>query len=175
MLYRRTKISGASYFFTINCADRKGKLLIERIKELRAAFSVVQSKHSFKTDAIVILPDHLHMVMTLPPGDTNYPLRWNLIKGNFSRAIEHSETISKARMHKRERGIWQRRFWEHLIRDEHDYEQHINYIHYNPVKHGYVGDPVDWRFSSIHRYIARGVISPGWTVGVESLDGDFGE
>ena len=97
------------------------------------------------------------MVMTLPENDGNYSQRWNLIKGSFSRQIEHFERVSVARQNKRERGIWQRRFWEHLIRNELDYSRHINYIHYNPVKHGYVSNPTEWKYSSIHRYIKAGI------------------
>lgn len=97
--------------------------------------------------------------MTLPEGDSNYSTRISLIKSNFSRQIDRTETISKYRVNKRERGIWQRRYWEHMIQDTKDYEHHINYIHYNPVKHGYVLNPAEWRFSSIHRFIKHEILS----------------
>ncbi|PNT85618.1 REP-associated tyrosine transposase [Coxiella burnetii] len=114
------------------------------IDQLRLSFSQVKLNHPFKIEAIVILPDHLHMIMTLPENDAKYSQRWNLIKGYFSRSIEKNERISMSRKSKRERGIWQRRFWEHLIRNEDVFEKHVNYIHYNPVKHGCVENPMDW-------------------------------
>ncbi len=101
---------------------------------------------------MLLLLCHLHILMTLPEGDTNYPQRIGLIKSHFSRQIEKNEIISKSRNNKRERGIWQRRYWEHVIKNENDYEKHFNYIHFNPVKHGYVDDIFDWKYSSIHRY-----------------------
>jgi len=134
MRYRRFKHPGGCYFFTVNLLDRKRTYLTEYIDQLRKAFSKVKIAHSFEIDAIVILPDHLHAMLTLPLGDAEYSQRWNLIKGCFSRGIGRIEEISSSRQNKRERGIWQRRFWEHMIRDDRDYERHINYIHYNPVK-----------------------------------------
>lgn len=175
MHYRRTNIPGMCYFFTVNLAERKRTLLIDEISKLKAAFYKVKHKNPFQIDAIVVLPDHLHMIMTLPVGDSNYSQRLNLIKGNFSRQIASKEKISLSRRKKRERGIWQRRFWEHLIRNEDDYERHINYIHYNPVKHGYVKIPADWRYSSIHRYIAKGILSPNWASEEDFFDSGFGE
>ena len=144
-------------FFTVTLQNRKSNLLIDQIEKLRFAFRSVRCRYPFDIDGVVILPDHLHMVMTLPENDGNYSQRWNLIKGSFSRQIEHFERVSVARQNKRERGIWQRRFWEHLIRNELDYSRHINYIHYNPVKHGYVSNPTEWKYSSIHRYIKAGI------------------
>ena len=114
---------------------------------------------------MVILPDHLHAIWTLPPGDADFAKRWMLIKTAFSRALPKHENINQSRKSKRERGIWQRRYWEHLIRDELDYERHVDYIHYNPVKHGYVDKAVDWPYSSIHRFIKNGIISSDWGVG----------
>ncbi|MHB1221983.1 MAG: REP-associated tyrosine transposase [Gammaproteobacteria bacterium] len=175
MEYRRLIQPGASYFFTVNLANRQSNLLIEKIDQLKLAFNEVRSRHPFKLNAIVILPEHIHAVMTLPKNDSNYSLRWSLIKGSFSRKIESIEKVSLSRKKKRERGIWQRRFWEHLIRDDNDYEKHVNYIHYNPVKHGYVKSPVDWRYSSIHRYIAKGILPSNWSCYVESLDENYGE
>ncbi len=116
-------------------------MLIDNINQLRYAFRTARDYHPFTIDGIVILPDHLHMVMSFPREDGDYSLRWNIIKGIFSKQIKTTESIGVSRKSKRERGIWQRRFWEHLIRDESDYEHHINYIHYNPVKHGYVITP----------------------------------
>jgi putative transposase len=175
MYYRRIFIPNTTYFFTENLAERKRKLLIEQVDLLRSAFKIVKARHPFTIDAIIILPNHLHMIMTLPEGDSNYSQRLNLIKGSFSRSIDNSENISDSRKKKRERGIWQRRFWEHIIRDERDYENHINYIHYNPVKHGYVKKPVDWLYSSIHRYIAQGILTPDWATEPNFLEMKFGE
>ena len=106
--------------------------------------------------------------------DADYPTRWRLIKSTFSRALPQSERISTSRRKKGERGIWQRRYWEHLIKDEKDFERHVDYIHYNPVKHGYVQSPVDWPYSSIHRYIHKGIIPSDWAVN-GNLEGCFGE
>ena len=162
MRYRRVLLAGATYFFTLNLQNRSSNLLLERIDALRFAFRKVQQHHPFYIDAVVILPDHWHMMMTLPQGDFGYAKRLSLIKATFSRQIAPNETISESRQKKRERGIWQRRYWEHLIRDTTDYEHHIDYIHYNPVKHGYVKNPVHWRYSSIHRFISEGVMDESW-------------
>lgn len=144
--------------------ERKRRLLTEHIEDLRDAFRKVEQAHPFHIDAIVILPDHLHALWTLPEGDDDFSLRWRQIKSAFFRAIGTGERISKSRTQKKERGIWQRRFWEHLIRGERDFSNHLDYIHFNPVKHGYVTKPDDWAYSSIHRYIFLGVYSPGWTI-----------
>jgi putative transposase len=175
MHYRRAIIPGATYFFTVNLHDRKSDLLIKKIDALHYAFRKTLHHHPFSIDGIVILPDHLHIVMSLPKDDGNYSLRWNLIKGTFSKQIHPFENVTNVRKNKRERGIWQRRFWEHLIRNDEDYEHHINYIHYNPVKHGYVTNPVEWEYSSIHRYIQEGTISKDWTCNKEINILRFGE
>ena len=117
--------SGSHVVFTVNLAERRGnRLLVERIDVLRTAFRNVRARHPFHTEAIVILPDHLHCVWTLGPGDTDCSTRWSLIKGHFSRAIEKGERISQSRAKRGERGLWQRRFWEHLIRDQADFNRH---------------------------------------------------
>jgi len=156
MQYRRADIKGASYFFTVNLANRKSTLLVDEIEKLRHAIKTVKQRHPFKIDAIVIMPNHLHAVITLPVGDNDFAKRWMLIKASFSRQIPIGEEVSLSRASKRERGIWQRRYWEHLIRDDNDYQTHINYIHYNPVKHGYVEKAVNWPYSSIHQHIKNG-------------------
>ena len=120
-------------------------------------------------DAVVVLPDHLHAIWTLPPGDTDFSMRWNLLKGHFSRAIETGERISASREKRRERGLWQRRFWEHLLRDQEDFNRHIDYIHWNPVKHGWAKQVSDWPYSSFHAYVTRGVYPENW-----GCDGQFG-
>ncbi len=162
MRYIRARVPGAVYFFTVNLADRKHGILIKEISVLRNAISATKTKYPFKIPAYVILPDHLHLMMSLPENDHDYSIRWRMLKGFFSKQIQRSELISTARKKKRERGIWQRRFWEHLIRDEKDYEHHVNYIHYNPVKHGYVKKASDWKYSSIHSYLQKGIVSEDW-------------
>ncbi len=160
--YRRSDIAGASYFFTVNLADRSSCLLTEQIALLRNAFEYVQSRHPFTIDAIVILPDHLHAIWTLPAGDKDFALRWRLIKTTFSRNVPHGEYRSASREEKGERGIWQRRYWEHMIRDEQDYARHVDYIHINPVKHGWARQVSEWPHSSFHRYVRAGILPGGW-------------
>ena len=162
MNYRRVFVPGASYFFTLTLQDRRSDLLICKIKELRTAFQQVMKSWPFTIDGIVVLPEHMHMTMTLPPDDANYSQRISFIKSAFSRQLEPIECINSSRSTKRERGIWQRRFWEHLITDEQDYERHLDYIHYNPVKHGHVTSPSQWPHSSIHRYIKAGFLPANW-------------
>lgn len=125
-------------------------------------------QYPFKIEAIVILPDHLHLIMSLPQEKGDYSLRWNFIKGSFSKQIIHNKGISNYQKNRRERGIWQNRFWEHLIRDEMDFENHVNYIHFNPVKHGYIKRARDWQYSSIHKFIKNGIIEQDW-----GYDSDF--
>ena len=175
MRYRRTDVAGATYFFTVNLAERHRTLLTEHIALLRTVMHGVKQRHPFHVDAMVILPDHLHCVLTLPEGDADYPLRWALIKAGFSRRIPRTERRNSSRLDKGERGIWQRRYWEHMIRDERDYARHVDYIHFNPVKHGYVQRAADWPYSSIHRYITAGILTRDWGVGDVKEGGEFGE
>jgi Transposase and inactivated derivatives len=137
-------------------------LLVDRIDDLRTAVSVVKQRHPFDIVAWVGLPGHLHAVWTLPEGDGDCATRWMLIKAGFSRAIPKGERIRATRRRKGERGIWQRRFWEHLITDEDDLRRHVDYVHINPVKHGYAARAADWPFSSIHRCIRRGEMPEDW-------------
>ena len=161
--YRRPTVPGATWFFTVNLAERKGNsLLVDEVGALRSAFREVQAAHPFRIEAVVILPDHLHCIWMLPPGDSDFSTRWGLIKGNFSRAIVNGERRSDSRQKRGERGIWQRRFWEHLIRDEDDFRRHADYIHWNPVKHGWVNKVADWPHSSFHTYLSRGVYEENW-------------
>ena len=161
--YIRAYQPGGTFFFTVNLAERTGsRLLTERIGLLREAFRTTRRSHPFRIEAIVILPEHLHALWTLPPGDSNYSMRWSLIKARFSRSIESGERRSGSRLRRRERGLWQRRFYEHVIRDEEDFARHVDYIHWNPVKHGWVERVVDWPYSSFHRYVRRGWLTPDW-------------
>ena len=163
-MYRRIWIDGAVVFFTVNCAKRGADgLLTANIDLLRSAFRKVMRDRPFVINAIVVLPDHLHCIWTLPDDDHDYAMRWRLIKGHFSRALpEDSEARSSSREKRGERAVWQRRFWEHHIRDEKDYYHHLDYIHYNPVKHGYCEYAREWQYSSFGRYVQAGVYSPDW-------------
>jgi putative transposase len=164
MRYRRANVSGGTYFFTVNLANRSSGFLTDHIELLRNAVRAIQQSHPFKIVAMVVLPDHLHAIWQLPEGDSNFALRWSLIKAKFSRAIPKVEAIDASRKMKRERGIWQRRYWEHQIRNDEDLEKHVAYIYNNPVKHGYVKRAADWPYSSIHRAIREGVINENWGV-----------
>jgi putative transposase len=176
MQYRRSNIDGGTYFFTVTLAKRSCRLLVEHIDVLRDAFKLVKQRHPFRIDAIVVLPDHMHAIWTLPPGDADYPTRWMLIKAGFSRRLPKDERVNASRRRKGERGLWQRRYWEHTIRNEDDFRRHIDYIHYNPVKHGHVSRPADWVHSSIHRYIRNGILPENWGAAIVFVDdGEFGE
>ena len=176
MRYRRADVTGGTYFFTVNLAERKRMLLVDHIDVLRTVMQKLKSRHPFHIDAMVVLPDHLHAVWALPEGDADYPIRWTLIKAGFSRCLPKDERRNRSRIAKGERGIWQRRYWEHLIRDERDYARHVDYIHYNPVKHGLVKCVKDWPHSTFHRYLKNGVYAETWA-GIPAIDGDgeFGE
>jgi putative transposase len=173
--YRRNFVPGGSYFFTVNLADRRLRLLTQRVEFLRAAFRYAQKRHPFAVEATVILPDHLHAIWTLPDGDSDFALRWRLIKTEFSRALPMREEISKSRTDKGERGVWQRRYWEHTLRDEKDFERAVEYIHFNPVKHGHVGRVRDWPYSSFHRMVRQGIYPEDWAGDVAGDAKDFGE
>ena len=139
----------------------------ENVSLLKEATKYVMDRHAFKLDAYVILPDHLHCVWTLPEGDNDYSNRWMLIKSYFSRKcdLKYKPPVSDSRIRKKEQAIWQRRFWEHQFRDEADFARHIEYIHYNPVKHGLVDAPFKWAYSSFHRYVKEGVYEKEWASG----------
>ena len=128
----------------------------------------------FQIDAFVVLPDHIHTIWTLPPGDTDFSLRWRLIKQRFSRSIPPGERLSPVRLARGERGIWQRRFWEHLIRDDADFQRHVEYCYINPLKHGLVRRVCDWPYSSFHRDVGAGLVPQDWA-GEIAITGDFGE
>ena len=167
--YRRLRLKGGCYFFTLALAERRSRLLTENIQILRTAFREVKDAHPFSLEAVVILPDHLHCIWRLPFDDDDFSNRWRQIKAAFSRRLPKTERRNKSRMNKKERGIWQRRFWEHAIRDDLDYQRHVDYIHYNPVKHEYVTRVVEWPFSSFHRFVRFGRYSNDWS-GLELKD-----
>lgn len=167
--YRRSLIPGATYFFTVTLADRQSNTLLENIDLLRSSYQRVTQAYPFTTLAIAIMPDHLHAVWQLPPNDSDYSKRWSVIKAGFSKHLPANELRSQSKINKREKGIWQRRFWEHQIRDERDLQQHIDYVHYNPVKHGLVDRVQDWPYSSFHQYVQRGELPIDWAGGVSTL------
>jgi putative transposase len=169
MHYQRAHAPGGTFFFTVNLADRSSRLLVERIDALRDAVRVVKQRHPFEIAAWVVLPDHMHAVWTLPPDDADFSTRWMLIKAGFSRAIDRGESIRRSRVSKGERGIWQRRFWEHQIGNEVDLANHVDYVHINPVKHGHTACASDWPYSSIHRYIRQGHLSADWACDPDEL------
>ncbi len=162
MHYRRATVDGGTFFFTVNLAHRQADTLVRHVDTLRRVYAQVRQRHPFTTIAIAVMPEHLHALWQLPPGDADYATRWALIKAGFSRQLPPGERISASRASKGERGIWQRRYWEHQIRDEADLQRHADYIHYNPVKHGHVQAAADWPYSSIHRYIRQGLLPPHW-------------
>ncbi len=158
--YRRVWVPGGTYFFTVNLLRRDRRLLLEHVDVLRAAFRHTRAEYPFDVLAIVVLPEHLHCLWRLPANDADNATRWRSIKSMFSRAIPveecRSERRSERRVAKGERGIWQRRYWERLIRNEGDFTAHVDYIHFNPVKHGHAAQVADWPYSSFHRYVRRG-------------------
>ena len=161
--YRRLWCPGGTYFFTVVLLGRRGnRLLVDHVDVLREAVAHVRATHPFKIHGWVVLPDHLHCVIELPPDDADFPMRWRLIKARFSRNLPAAEHRSVSRLARGERGIWQRRFWEHLIRDEADFRAHMDYLHYNPVKHGHAKSVREWPHSTFHRYVEAGVYPPDW-------------
>jgi putative transposase len=157
----------------VTLARRGDDLLVQRIEDLRVAWRQTARAMPFRCDAIVVLPDHLHAVWTLPPGDGDFSTRWKMFKAGFTQVTGLSGPRSDSKRTKGERGIWQRRFWEHTIRDEADFVAHVAYCWGNPVKHGLVARAAEWPYSSIHRDIRAGRVSPEWSGGL--ADGQFGE
>ncbi len=175
MRYRRADAAGGTYFFTVNLAERNSDILVRHMDGLREVIKKVKEDHPFSIVAMVILPEHLHTIWRLPSGDADYPARWSLIKAGFSRRLARTERIRASRQAKRERGIWQRRYWEHQIRDEKDLARHVDYIHYNPVKHGWVSCPVDWPHSTLHGFIERGMARVDWGGAADHEGCEYGE
>ncbi|MEM1194354.1 MAG: transposase [Pseudomonadota bacterium] len=149
--YRRIFVPGGEFFFKVNLLDWRQSWLTENINALRAAYGYVQRRHPFETVAIYILPDHKHCIWRLPPDDDNSPMRWRLLKSGFSRSFLR-RSDSRAGRRNGESGVWQRRFWAHCVRDDEDLSRHIDYIHWNPVKHGLVEDPNDWPYSTYREW-----------------------
>lgn len=172
MRYRRVFVQGGMYFFTIVTYERRK--LFERednIELLKNAMEYVRQRHPFITIAQVILPDHMHAIWELPENDSDYPMRWYLIKSHFSRNYGRlSGELPSIRINKGEKTVWQRRYWEHFIRNESDLDNHIDYIHYNPVHHGLVKTPSEWGHSTFFQYVQEGRYSEDWTMELNDND-----
>ena len=147
--------------------------MVDRIDELRRALLSVMHERPFRVEAMVVLPEHLHALWTLPPEDDDYPGRIRALKSRFTRSAAAAGVIMR-RNTKGEYDLWQRRYWEHTVRDDRDFEKYIDYIHWNPVKHGYVTHVADWPHSTFHRFVARGVYPHNWAGG-DTDSGSFGE
>ena len=196
MQYRRTFVPGGTYFFTVVTAWRRRLFCDEGTVDLvRQAFRHVKAQRPFTVNAMVVLPDHLHCIWTLPTADEDYPTRWRLIKtwvtkrypcgrpqaSRPSRRLDSSEKqsdyaplIRPTTSRRQKPVVWQARYWEHLIRNEEDYRQHVEYIHYNPVKHGHVPRPWDWPHSSFRQYVQEGLYPREWGDTAPLLDEKIG-
>jgi putative transposase len=172
--YRRNFLPGGTYFFTVTLADRRSAALFDHIDALRAAFRVARRERPFAIDAVVILPDHLHAILSLPPNDADFSGRWRRIKGHFSGALIEAG-IELNRSPNGDLALWQRRFWEHTIRDESDFSRHADYIHFNPVKHGLASRVRDWPHSSFHRHVREGLLPVDWAGDAREDGAGFGE
>jgi putative transposase len=163
--YRRYRVPGGTYFFTINLLQRRSDLLTRHIDVLREAVRRTRLERPFFIDAWVVLPEHMHCIVTLPEGDSDFSNRIKAIKIRFVRNIPTTERRSRTRIARGERGIWQRRFWEHAIRNDADYARHMDYVHYNPVKHGHVVFARDWPYSTFHRLVKADLYPADWSTG----------
>ncbi|PKM44684.1 MAG: transposase [Gammaproteobacteria bacterium HGW-Gammaproteobacteria-1] len=166
--YRRAWRQGGTYFFTVNLLERHRTLFTDHIDLLRNVVGDVRRRFPFTIHGWVVLPEHLHCVIELPAGDSDFPLRWRLMKSGFSKQLPRVERRSDVRVRRGERGIWQRRYWEHLIRDEADFTAHMDYVHYNPVKHGLVRCVSEWPYSTFHRLVSQGVYPSDWAGGLHA-------
>jgi putative transposase len=173
--YHRAKIPGGVFFFTVTLADRRSDLLVRHIDRLRATYRAVKQRYPFETVAICNLPDHVHAIWSLPEGDSDFSLCWSLIKSGFSRGLPRAAIRSASKVAKRETGLWQRRYWEHAIRNDADMARHVDDIHFNPVKHGHVTRVCDWPYSSFHRYVAQDILPLNWGGDTRDMPGEFGE
>jgi len=173
--YRRDLTPGGTYFFTVALRDRTSELLVERIDELRHAVLETLRRMPFEAIAWVVLPEHMHTLWKLPTDDADYSKRWRMIKTRFSRRVEPPSSRTQSQARRSEKGIWQRRFWEHRIRDDHDLQTHLDYIHFNPVKHGHCERAIDWPHSTFHRWVAKGHYPSDWGISEAAFRGRFGE
>jgi putative transposase len=172
--YRRAFVPGGCWFFTVNLLERRKTLLVDCIDSMRESVAQTRRKYPFEIDAFVVLPNHIHAIGTLPPADTDFSTRWRLIKTSFAKSLPKQERRGAIRKARGERGIWQRRYWEHMIRNDADFARHVEYCYINPVKHGLVTRVRDWPHSSFHRDVERGIFPLDWA-GDVSVTGEFGE
>lgn len=173
--YRRNFIPGGTYFFTLTLKSRRKQLLTEHIDLLKQALRSVKQRYPLRIEAIVVLPEHLHTIWTLPDNDTNYPRRIRDLKSHFCQGLNRIGVAFPCNP-KGDYNIWQARYWEHTICDEYDLRAHIDYIHYNPVKHGYVAKVSEWPYSSFHQYVREGVLEEDWGGKIlNNISGKFGE
>ena len=181
MIYRRAFVEGGSFFFTLVTEKRRPIFLSdEAVDVLRASFRTVQQKRPFSLDAVVVLPEHLHCIWTLPDGDSDFATRWAMIKRKVSLACasqyKREDWITPSKRKHRESTIWQRRYWEHQIRDDGDFVRHVDYIHYNPVKHAHCERAALWPYSTFHRHVKQGIYPVDWgTADTRLEEGIFGE
>ncbi len=165
--YLRNYVPGGSYFFTVTLHDRRSDYLIRYVDLLRQSIRDIRAKKPFEIDAIVILPEHLHTIWQLPENDSDFSGRWKAIKSKFTRLVKQYDA-SLVPNRKGEYDLWQKRFWEHTIQNQIDYQRHVDYIHYNPIKHGMVKQLNDWPYSSFHQFVRQGILSADW--GNEVID-----
>jgi putative transposase len=168
--YRRNRVSGGTFFFTVNLLDRNSNLLVANIELLRRVVRQVIQRQPFQIEAWVVLPEHMHCVWTLPEHDSDYVTRWKEIKMQFSKALPKTEALSEARTAQGERGIWQRRYWEHTIHNDNDFAAHVDYCHINPFKHGLVEHVKDWPYSTFHRAVKRGIYPENWASDIPEIE-----
>lgn len=172
VLYRRNRVAGGSYFFTLTLADRRARLLTDHVVLLRDVVRRVRAARPFEVVAMVVMPEHLHAVWTLPGEDDDYSGRWRAIKAGFTHGLRQTGVNLQPNA-KGECAVWQRRFWEHTLRDELDLARHVDYIHYNPVKHAWVKQVKDWPWSSFHRYVRQGLLPEDWAAAPDTPSMDF--
>ena len=176
--YIRSNIAGGTFFFTVTLQDRRARWLTDYADDLRQCVTDVRNRHSFEVDAMVVMPDHLHALWTLPVDDDNFATRWMLVKQAFTKRLRARGALDgssgQARRANGEVTLWQRRYWEHQIRNEDDYARHVDYIHFNPVKHGLVRRAIDWPHSSFHRFVRKGRLPADWGISAV-ISGAFGE
>jgi putative transposase len=172
--YRRNFVPGGTYFFTVTLADRTSSAMVHHMSVLRMAFRIARHERPFTIEAIVILPEHLHAIWRLPSDDSDSSGRWKRIKAYLTHRLVATGVPVK-RHRNGEYALWQRRFWEHTIRNEIDFERHVDYVHFNPVKHKLVSWALEWPYSSFHVYVRRGLLPADWAGDVGEPTIDFGE
>lgn len=178
MTHSQREAAGATFFFTANLQDRGARYLVDHVAELRACVKAVREVHPFDIEAMVVLPDHIHALWRLPVDDGDCATRWMLLKQSFTRRLEELGVLppeaERPRRRRGERSVWQRGIWEHQIRDEDELNRHVDYIHFNPVKHGWVLRARDWPYSSLHRFVREGRLPEDWGISA-AIEGQFGE